>query len=133
MRDDLTEPGVAAKLKTDSAVANARRLRRTATPAEQRLWFELRRRPIAGTHFRRQTPMGPFIVDFVCHGARLAVELDGGAHLAPDAALRDVEKQAWVEGRGYRVLRFSNEAVLADAAGVAEAIWREAAARVRVG
>ena len=82
----LTEPGVAARLKSDRAVSIARRLRREMTPAEKALWFELRRLAVEGSHFRKQSPLGPFIVDFVCHGAALAIELDGGAHDAPDVA-----------------------------------------------
>ena len=93
MRDHLTEPGVAAHLKSDHAVVVARRLRREMTPVEKRLWFELRRLPIQNSHFRRQAPFGPFIVDFVCHGARLVIEVDDGAHLAPDVALLDLERQ----------------------------------------
>jgi very-short-patch-repair endonuclease len=125
-RTDLTEDGVAARLKSDRATAVARRLRKDATPAEKRLWLALRRLRLDGTHFRRQTPIGPYICDFCCLKARLIIELDGGAHLAPDVALRDVERQKWLEGRGFRVLRFVNAEVLRDAEGVARAIGREA-------
>ena len=128
MRDHLTEPGVAAHLKSDHAVVVARRLRREMTPFEKRLWFELRRLPIQNSHFRRQAPFGPFIVDFVCHGARLVIEVDGGAHLAPDVALLDLERQQWLEGRGYRVLRFTNRRVLAEMPDV----LREIVAEVRL-
>jgi very-short-patch-repair endonuclease len=100
------------------------------TAAERTLWFELRRTRLPGTHFRRQTPIGPVIVDFVCHAARLAIEIDGGAHSAPDVALRDVERQQWIEGRGYRVLRFTNAEVLCDPRRVARAICALASTRL---
>jgi very-short-patch-repair endonuclease len=131
MRADLTAPESSAHLKSDRAVVVARRLRKAATPAEKTLWFALRRLPLGGTHFRRQAPFGPFIVDFVCHGARLVIELDGGAHLAPDRALRDLERQQWLESRGYHVLRFENACVLADVGRVAKAIAAEVAMRLQ--
>jgi very-short-patch-repair endonuclease len=130
VRNDLTADGVAARLKSDRAVVAARRLRKTMTSAEQALWFELRRLPFEGTHFRRQTPVGPLIADFVCHGARLIIEVDGGAHDAPDVALRDAERKAWIEGRGYSVLRFRNVEVLADVGAVARRIFVEAKIRM---
>ena len=101
------------------------------TPAEAALWRELRRLPLPGSHFRCQPPMGPFIADFVCHGARLAVEVDGGADVAPDVALRDRARAEWIEGRGYRVLRFANAQVMADAAGVARLIFAQAKLRLQ--
>jgi very-short-patch-repair endonuclease len=119
----LTEAGVSARLKSDGAVAIARRLRKAMTPAEKALWFALRKLPLEGTHFRRQAPMGPFIADFVCHSAKLIIELDGGAHRAADVALRDVERQRWIEGRGYRVLRIENARALANSHAVAEEIF----------
>jgi very-short-patch-repair endonuclease len=92
------------------------------TPAECALWVELRRLPLNGTHFRRQAPIGPFIADFLCHGARLVIEVDGGAHDAPDVASRDLARQLWIESRGYRLLRFTNAQVLADVRAVAQQI-----------
>jgi very-short-patch-repair endonuclease len=130
MRTDLPGPDSEAHFKSDRAVVIARRLRKEATPAERTLWFELRRLRPSGTHFRRQAPFGPFIVDFACHRAKLVVEIDGGAHNAPDVALRDVERQQWIVERGYRVLRFSNADVLCDVRGVARRIFEVAARRV---
>jgi very-short-patch-repair endonuclease len=108
----------------------ARRLRKAMTPAEKALWAALRRVAPEEAHFRKQAPLGPFITDFISHAARLVVELEGGAHLAPDVALADVERRAWIEGRGYRVLRFSNEDVLASADVVAQRIAAEARLRL---
>ena len=133
MLSDLPAPSSSAHLKSDRAAVTARRLRKAGTPAEKALWSALRRLPLDGTHFRRQAPFGPFIVDFICHGARLVIEVDGGVHLAPDRALRDLERQQWLESRGYRVLRFENVRVLADAANVAREVGAEAAMRMRYG
>ncbi len=127
----LTQPGVAARLKSDRAVPLAKRLRKQMTPAEKELWSVLRRIAPQQAHFRKQAPLGPFIVDFASHAAKLVVELEGGAHDAPDVALRDAERRAWVEGRGYHVLRFRNEEVLNDAKAVAKYVAAEATARMR--
>ncbi len=127
----LTAPGVAARLKSDRAVPMAKRLRKQMTPAEKALWAELRRIAPEQAHFRKQAPIGPFIVDFASHAAKLVVEVDGGAHNAPDVALRDVERQTWIEGRGYLVLRVRNEEVLKDVVTIAKHIAAAAAARMR--
>src|SRR6185437_4694700 len=95
-----------ALLKSDRADASAKRMRREPTYAEKRLWKALR---TIDLHFRRQAPFGPYIVDFVCHEHRLIVELDGGIHDLAEVAARDVEREAWLTGRGYRVMRFRNE------------------------
>lgn len=130
VRGDLAKLGVAARLKSDRAVAIARRLRKSMTPAERALWAQLRWLSPKGSHFRRQTPVGPFVVDFACHGARLVIELDGGAHHALDVEERDVERQRFIEGRGYRVLRFQNAHVLREAGTVARYIFAEASIRM---
>jgi very-short-patch-repair endonuclease len=101
------------------------------TPAEKALWAELRRVAPEQAHFRKQAPIGPFVIDFVSHAAKLAVEVEGGAHDAPDVAVRDVERRAWIEGRGYRVLRFRNEEALKETATIAKSIAAEAIARMR--
>jgi very-short-patch-repair endonuclease len=75
--------------------------------------------------------LGPFVVDFACHGAKLIIEIDGGAHDAPDVAERDYERQQWIEGRGYRVLRFKNADVIRDVRAVARKIFAEATLQMR--
>ncbi len=80
-------------------------MRNAPTFAERTLWKVLR---TSDLHFRRQAPFGPYIVDFVCHRHRLIIELDGGIHNLPSVAARDAERQAWLTGRGYRVMRFRN-------------------------
>ena len=97
----------------------ARELRSNVTEAEWVLWTQLkvlRRRD--GFHFRRQAPIGAYIVDFACHGAKLIVELDGGQHNEPDAIRYDEMRTRWLEGRGYTVLRFWNNEVLGNMEGV---------------
>lgn len=131
MRTDLPDENSSAHFKSERAVVVARQLRRSMTKAECALWVELRRLPLKGTHFRRQAPFGPFIADFLCHKARLIVEVDGGAHDAADRATNDLERQQWIEGRGYRVLRFSDAEVLTDTLRVARGIFAEADARLR--
>jgi very-short-patch-repair endonuclease len=78
--------------------------------------------------FRRQTPIGPFIVDFVCQRKRLIVELDGGQHAI--AARRDLERDQWLRAKGYRVARFWNSDVLRNLEGVLTAILKLLSAAV---
>lgn len=122
----LTEPGVSARLKSKRAAGQARALRRAMTPAEKTLWRELREHPLANSHWRKQTDIGPYIVDFVCHGGKLIVELDGGVHDEEQARERDHRRQEFLQGRGYRVVRFSNADVTADAGLVVRTILAEA-------
>lgn len=131
MRTDLPNEDSSAHFKSERAVVVARRLRRSMTKAECALWVELRRLPLKGTHFRRQSPFGPFIADFVCHKARLIIEVDGGAHDAADRISYDSERQQWIESRGYRVLRFTNAEVLSDVRKVARTVFVVADARSR--
>jgi very-short-patch-repair endonuclease len=78
--------------------------------AEVNLWMRLRGKQIGGHCFRRQVPMGAYIVDFVCVKAQLVIEVDGGHHLS--AAEYDEQRTAWLNSRGYRVLRFWDNDVL---------------------
>jgi very-short-patch-repair endonuclease len=104
----------------------ARRLRREPTFAERQLWTELRH--VKGIHFRRQAPMGVYVIDFVCHARRLVIEVDGGVHDIDAVAQRDAERVAWLAGRGYRVLRLTNREVIADVEGVVRRIVSAAGA-----
>jgi very-short-patch-repair endonuclease len=99
--------------------ARARHLRRGATDAETALWYQLRSRRLNGYKFVRQEPIGPYTVDLICRERRLVVELDGGQH-ADNA--RDVARDKWLVDRKYRVLRFWNNDVLGNLAGVLETI-----------
>ncbi len=109
----------------------APKLRRAATEAEKELWWHLRRKlPLEGTHFRRQVPIGPFVVDFCCHGRRLIVELDGGQHSEDSNAARDARRDRYLEAHGYRVLRFWNAQVFTEIDVVIETIWAALAGQV---
>ena len=99
----------------------ARRLRQDATDAERRLWSALRDRRLAGYRFRRQHPIGDFIVDFACTKYRLVIEADGGQH--SDNA-DDDRRTAFLQHRGWRVLRFWNNDILLNPEGVILTILR---------
>ena len=94
--------------------------RRAPTEAERRLWALLRAHRLAAFKFRRQQPIGPYIADFVCQAHRLIVEVDGAQHA--DSA-HDAARTAWLEGRGYRVMRFWNNDVLGRPGVVAASIY----------
>ena len=92
------------------------------TEEEQRLWYLLRSWRFAGHKFRRQHPLGSYIVDFACCRARLAVELDGGQHMDNEAY--DRRRTAWLNQRGWRVLRFWNNELRENEEGVLGEILR---------
>jgi len=98
----------------------AKALRTHQTDAEQRLWYHLRAHRFMGLKFKRQKPMGRYIVDFVCMERGLIVELDGGQHA--DAVMKDQRRDAWLRGQGYTVLRFWNNEVMQNLEGVLERI-----------
>ena len=109
-------------LARSTSTARARRLRAEAPLPERLLWGRLRDRRLAGWKFRRQAPLGRFIVDFLCPDAWLIVELDGGQHSADAAVMRDAARSAVLEASGYLVVRFWNREVLDDLDGVCETI-----------
>ncbi|WP_262296218.1 endonuclease domain-containing protein [Microvirga sesbaniae] len=82
------------------------------TDAERRLWWHLKRVPLAGTHFRKQAPIGPYVADFVCHSARLILEVDGSQHGSESGLRSDAARSAWLKMQGYQVLRFWNHDVM---------------------
>ena len=103
----------------------AQRLRRETTEAERALWARLRCRQLLGYKFRRQQPLGRYVVDFVCLEKRLIVEVDGSQHQEQQAY--DEARSGWLEQQGYKVLRFWNNEVLAETDAVVEtiALWLE--------
>ena len=103
--------------------AAAKRLRAHTTPHERILWRALKELPVDGTHFRRQAPIGPYVVDFFCPAKHLIIELDGGHHNDDEIAKRDHERQMWLEQEGYRVLRFWNSEINSDLTAVLESIY----------
>jgi very-short-patch-repair endonuclease len=99
--------------------ARARRLRRNSTDAENALWYRLRSRALGGHKFVRQEPIGPYTVDLVCRESRLIIEVDGGQHADNP---RDAARDKWLVDHNYRVLRFWNNDVIGNVAGVLETI-----------
>ena len=105
-------------LLTAQALQRARRLRHDSTLPERILWGSLRGAQLAGLKFRRQHSIGPFVVDFYCHEAKLVVELDGDSHIGRADA--DSRRTQYLESQGLRVLRVNNDDVIQDL----EAVWR---------
>lgn len=98
----------------------ARRLRKRPTEAEQRLWSRLRRQQLDGFRFRRQAPIGRYVVDFVCFSTSLVIEVHGGEHAFQRG--RDERRTRWLESQGFHVLRLWNNEVLGNTEGVLEVI-----------
>ena len=112
----------------DQLPARRRRLRRESTNAERVLWRALRARQI-GAKFRRQHPLGHYIVDFYCRAARLVIELDGGQHYEPEHAAYDARRTRELVARGEAVIRFTNVDVLRTLDVVLDVIARAVTAR----
>ena len=117
----VPSPARGRGLGRGQALNNAKGLRTNQTEAEQRLWYHLRAHRFMGMKFKRQKPMGGYIVDFVCMERRLIIELDGGQHQTEQAAY-DQQRDAWLRGEGYTVLRFWNNDVMQQLDGVLEQI-----------
>jgi len=109
----------------------AQSLRKKVVPAEALLWKALRNRALAGFKFRRQHPIGPYVVDFACVECKLVVELDGVSHLPRKNA--DQERTRFLEAAGWYVMRFWNTEVYEDLEPVKEALYRQCAARRSLG
>jgi very-short-patch-repair endonuclease len=92
------------------------------TKAELRLWLHLRKPGIEGLRFRRQTPIGRYIVDFFCPEKKLIVEVDGGQHAHHAGEGHDAARDAWLAEQGYKVIRFWNRDVMENLDGVCRAI-----------
>jgi very-short-patch-repair endonuclease len=98
--------------------SHARALRKDMTLAERIIWRELRAHRLNGAGFRRQTPIGRYIVDFVSHAAMLVIEIDGGQHFEDAHEARDATRDAYLRAKGFRVLRFNNHDVMTNREGV---------------
>src|SRR5216684_2278039 len=107
--------------RTPSMTSKARGLRREMTRAETKLWNVLRRDQLERLHFRRQHPIGPYVLDFYCPEIRLALELDGGQHGFDRTRARDRRRTKWLASKGITVLRFWNNDVIENLEGV----WSE--------
>ena len=108
----------------------ARKLRASMTEAESVLWRCLRNKRVGGVRFYRQRPIGEYIVDFYAAAPRLVIEVDGGQHFEEAGSAADAARDAVLDARGLKVLRFSNLDVLRETAGVIEAIRVETERRL---
>ncbi|MFZ3338731.1 MAG: DUF559 domain-containing protein [Xanthobacteraceae bacterium] len=104
----------------------ARSLRVNATNAERAVWYLVRAHRLNGLGFRRQTPIGPYIVDFVSYAARIVIEIDGGQHYETTHEARDARRDKFLRSKGFRVRRFSNYEVMTNR----ECVWDVIAAAV---
>lgn len=118
-------------MPTQGAVSRARVLRRTLTPPEARLWVCLRGKKLGGLKFRRQHPIGAYVLDFYCAEARLAVEVDGQQHADPARSEHDLRRTEWLATQEIGVLRISAEDVRINLDGVLTWIRTNAEQRVR--
>lgn len=108
--------------RTQTQTVRARALRTGATGPERSLWTKLNRSQLGGFKFRRQHPMGPYVLDFYCPPVRLCVELDGRSHDDVRQIERDKTRDDWLQVNGVEVLRFSNQQVRENLIGVVETI-----------
>jgi very-short-patch-repair endonuclease len=105
-------------LQKPRKVKLARQLRRNQSEAEEKLWINLWKRNLNGVKFRRQQPIGKYIVDFICFEKKLIIEIDGGQHNESPKIQTDLQRTIWLESEGYHVLRFWNNDVLENLDGV---------------
>jgi very-short-patch-repair endonuclease len=96
------------------------RLRKNQTEAERKLWSQLRAKQLEGCKFRRQQPLGTYIVDFICFEKKVIIELDGGQHMDQEA--KDQIRDKWLTKQGYKVIRFWDGEVFENLPGVLETI-----------
>lgn len=108
----------------------ARDLRHPLTPAETKVWLRVRNRGL-GFKIRRQHPIWRFIADFYCAEARLVIEIDGDSHAEPEQAKYDEARTAWLEQRGYKVIRITNEDVYKNLENALNEIYVSCKERVR--
>jgi len=101
---------------------HARALRKRLTPQEVKLWVKLRELKNLGHHFRRQAPVGPYIVDFISFRSQLVIEADGGQHGLPEGVRSDLVRDSFLRAQGFRILRFWNSDIDQNLNGVMETI-----------
>jgi len=118
-RKTLPLEGGGKRVRVQRLTGIARRLRKCSTDTEQQLWRHLRNRQVEGFKFRREQPVGRYVVDFVNLEKKVVIELDGGQHaLDPNDKIRD----EWLRAEGYKVLRFWDNQIFSDLEGVLEII-----------
>jgi len=106
------------KKMTQPIIKTAKTLRKRSTDVEMFMWRHLRAKQLKGLKFRRQQPIGSYIVDFVCFEKKVIIEVDGGQH----SVETDKERDEWLKSQGFKVLRFWNNEVLTNTQGVLEVI-----------
>jgi very-short-patch-repair endonuclease len=111
-------------------IGNARHLRRALSVPEARLWSRLRKRLPGKPVFRRQHPIGPYVLDFYCAKARLAIEVDGISHDMGDRPPRDSRRDIWLKKHGVTVIRIPAAELMYGIDGAADAIVRMAAEKL---
>jgi very-short-patch-repair endonuclease len=123
VRGDVSSPDDAVT-RRNALVLLARKLRASGTDAENLLWQLLRSRQ-AGVKFRRQHPLGPYVLDLFSEEVGLVIEVDSAQHLEEEQASLDRRRTRFLRSRGLRVLRFDNRQVLTETEAVADKIWSE--------
>jgi very-short-patch-repair endonuclease len=103
----------------------ARSLRRDATSAERILWQHLKGQGLFGFKFVRQEPIGPYIADFLCRQTKLIIEIDGATHSTDEEIAADSHRTGFLQELGFRVIRFTNEAIFESVDGVLQVILTE--------
>ena len=106
----------------NSKISVARTLRKNLTPQERKLWNLLSNHRFYGLEFRRQYPMGKYIVDFICRETKLIIELDGGQHNETENVIYDGLRTQYFESLGYKVVRFWNCDVDSNIEGVLQTL-----------
>jgi very-short-patch-repair endonuclease len=108
----------------------ARKLRRGQTEEEKRLWFKLRENQAGGFKFRRQEPIGKYIVDFVNLEHKVVIENDGGIQQSPETRKNDRQRTRWIKSEGFKVIRFWNSSIMKDLDGVANKVTEKLGQRI---
>ena len=108
----------------------AKEQRTMLTRAEEVFWREVRGGRFHGLKFKRQVPIAPYIVDFLCVAARVIIELDGEPHEAPERQMADADRDRWLREQGFVVLRFSNDLVLGNCGLILAEVKRAIDARL---
>jgi very-short-patch-repair endonuclease len=105
-------------MQKPNLVHRAKELRQSETEAEQIIWSWLRAKKLKGVKFRRQEPIGTYVVDFVSFEKKLIIEIDGGQHNFEETKTNDDARTAWLESQGFRVIRYWNNEVASNLDGV---------------
>ena len=119
MLEVVSKDNEETRQERQSLTGHARRLRREPTPAELKLWYQVRDRRLEGLKIKRQVPIGPCIADVLCTEYKLIAEVDGGQHAE---SARDAKRDACLKSEGYRVLRFWNVDVLTNMDGMIDMV-----------